>query len=366
MNRTQLLTAKSLLAGAVLASPFLLSFERAGDKVTFAPAEGKQLTKSFVLEQNFNVDDMSMAMNGEDFPMEMEMDMEMTQTVTVTDTYEGMADGKPSKLIREYKEGSMDMNVDVKVAVMGQNQDQSQEMEGTSQLKDKKVVFTWNDEKGEYEIKFHEDSAGEPELLGELLEDMDLRGLLPEAGKEVSVDDEWTPRKDIVADIFAAGGNLQWEIEGGDVDSAMGGGPDPEMMSNLRALLSDSIDGDLRCKYTGTKEVDGKTFQRIEVTLDIKSVADLLEYVQAAMEETELPPGASMPEIGQMEMTTEMDGKGVLLWDSSAGVMHSFTYEGRLAMAMEMSMTMDAMGQEMEMEMSMEMSGDMKLEVTTE
>ena len=364
MKINQALTAKALLATALVASPFLLSFEPAGDKVVFAPAEGTNLTKTFNLVQNFNVDDMSMSMNGEEFPMEMEMDMQMKQVVTVSDTYDKMDSGKPTQLTREYKDGTLEMDVDVKIAVMGQNQDQSETMEGVTNLKDKKVVFKWNDEKGEYETKFHEETEGDAELLTDLIENMDLRGLLPEAGKEVAVDDEWTPENEVIADIFAAGGNLKWEIEGASA-AAMGGGPDPEMMSNLRALLSDTIEGDMRCIYRGTKEVDGKPYQRIEVVIEVKSTADMLEYVEAAMEEAEMPEGATMPEVTQMDMVTELEGKGELLWNAEAGVMHSFNYEGSLSMEMEMAMSMDAMGQSMEMEMAMEMSGDMKLEVTT-
>lgn len=349
-----------LLAGLALASPLLFAFDPTADKVAFTPAEGTSLTKTFKLSQDFALDDMSMQMNGEDMPMEMEMSMKLTQTTAVTDTYDKLAEGKPAKLTRLYKDASMEMQVESKTSAMGQNSEQDAKGEGTSKLKDKIVTFTWDADSGAYTKKYDEEAKGEDEWLPSLVEDMDLRGLLPD--KEVSVDDEWTADNAIVADLFAAGGNWQWNVEMEGVDSP--GGPSPEMMTDLRELLGDSLDGDVTCKFVGSKEVDGVSYLAINVTIKIGSKTDMAEFMTDQMSKAEVPEGVTI-EVSKMDMDTTMEGKGTLLWDGKAGLMHSFEYEGEFTMIMDMGMDIDAFGQQMKNDMHMEMSGDMKLDVST-
>ncbi len=354
-------TKHILLSSLALATPLLLSMDPRGDSVTFAPSEGTNSTKTFTLSQEFELDDMTMSMNGNDMGMEMEMNVTTSQSITVADTYAKMDGSKPTKLTRAFTDGNIALNTESAMSVMGQEQDMDASGEGTSNLNDLTVIFSWDEEKGEYNTAYDEESEGEAEWLTGLTEDMDLRGFLPSG--EVSVDDEWTAEFSVLAATFAPGGNMQWDIEMEGAEGA-GGGPDAEMMANLGEMLEDSVEGEVKCKYLGTKDVDGGSYQAIEITVNIDSITDMSEMVMDGMSEQEMPEGVEI-EVGQADMELHLEGKGTLMWNAKSGTVHSFSYTGETGMVMDMLMEINAMGQEMENEMHMEMSGEMTLEVVT-
>ncbi|MFT4647447.1 MAG: hypothetical protein ACI9X4_000659 [Glaciecola sp.] len=353
-------TKHILISGLALATPFLLSMDPRGDSVTFAPAEGSSISKTFTLTHGFELDDMAMLMNGNDMGMEMEMNVQSSQTITVADTYSKMDGATPTMLTRTYSDGAMELITESAVSAMGTDQNNDATGEGGSHLNDLTVIFSWDEEKEEYNKAFGEESEGEAEWLTDLHEDMDLRGFLPVG--EVSVDDEWIADSNVLIPTFAPGGNLQWDVIMDGEESA--GGPDAEMMSNLGGMLEDAIEGEVKCKYVGKKEMDGVEYLTIEITINIDTVTDMIEAVQAGMAEQDIPEGVEI-EVSRMDMELHMEGKGTLMWNAKAGVVHSFSYAGESAMVMDMDMDINAMGNEMENSMHMEMSGEMSLEITT-
>jgi hypothetical protein len=353
-------TKHILISGLALATPLLLSMDPRGDSVAFAPAEGSSISKTFTLTHGFELDDMTMSMNGNDMGMEMEMSVQSTQTITVSDTYSKMDGATPTKLTRTYTDGTMELVTESAVSAMGTEQNNDATGEGDSKLNDMTVIFSWDEEKAQYNKAFDEESEGEAAWLTDLSEDMDLRGFLPTG--EVSVDDEWIADSSVLIPTFAPGGNLQWDLVMDGEASA--GGPDAEMMSNLGGMLEDAIEGEVKCKYVGKKEMDGVEYLTIEITINIDTVTDMIEVVQAGMAEQEIPEGVEI-EVSRMDMELHMEGKGTLMWNAKAGVVHSFSYTGESAMVMDMDMDINAMGNEMENSMHMEMAGEMALEVTT-
>ncbi|MCP5022672.1 MAG: hypothetical protein GY930_12970 [bacterium] len=353
-------TKHLLLSTLALATPLLLSMGPRGDNVAFAPAEGAGITKTFVLNQNFELDDVNMSMNGEDMGMEMEMSVTTTQTISVADTYSKMEGAKPIKLTRTFKDGNTEISTEANAAGMGQNQNMDASGEGASKLNDLTVIFSWDEEESEYTKAYDEESEGEAEWLTDLTEDTDLRGLLPT--EDVSVDDEWVADSSVLVSIFAPGGNLQWDME---IEGKQGaGGPDAEMMSNLGSMLEESLEGEVKCKYVGKKDADGKSMLAIEVTVDIDSITDMTEMVEEGMADQDLPESVEI-EVARMDMELHMEGKGVLLWNAETGLVHSFKYTGETGMIIDMDMNINAMGNEVENSMHMEMSGEMELNVTT-
>ena len=99
---------------------------------------------------------MAMTMNGEPSPMmpDIEMSMEMVATTTVTDEYVALAAGQPKKLSRSYDAVGSELEMDVVINMMGEEESQSPNGSGTSELEGSTVIFTWNDEDGEYELSF--------------------------------------------------------------------------------------------------------------------------------------------------------------------------------------------------------------------
>ena len=253
----------------------------------------------------------------------------------------------------------MEMSGETEMKAAGMGESSSIDGTGTSALKGKKVHFTWDAENGQYTKKFDEETQGEESHLDGLIEDTDLRGLLPE--KAVSTGAEWTAKNAVVLELFSAGGNWQWALEGLDA-SGMGGGPDAEMMSDMRLVLGESMQGTVTCRYEGMKEKDGTQYMAIAVEIEIDSENDLTEHVNDAMESADTPVPITATSV---VMSMVIEGKGTLYWDGEAGHMYAFDYKGDFEMNMEMAMSVEQGGTQ-EIEMSMDMDGTMNLGVETE
>ena len=341
---------------ATCASPLLLASGLPREKVSFAPGEGVSLTKTFSVEGKLELDEMEVLMNGEANPMMPSMEMSMTwdQAIKIADQYVKLGDGRPAELTRHFEDIAQEIDMEMSMEMMGQTNDQNAKGTGTSDLEGKTITFHWDEGSEEYAASFAEGTEGEEDLLEGLIEDMDLRMLLP--ADEVAEGDEWDIPTSALVDLFAPGGDLKWdvEMEGGDAMS-MGGG-DPETMSNLRDMFGESVKGTATARYAGTRSVDGTsgTFAVIELKIDIESANDLTEKIEEAMAES-LPEGVDVS-LESVDMEFTFAGGGELVWDLRGGHMKSLAIEGDVTIGMDMAMTMNV-GEEMSMEMSMQMSG---------
>lgn len=364
-RHTDPMTSPKTYAALALAcaAPALLAFGPKADSIAFAPSEGASVTKTFTSVMEFSMDEMDMLMNGQENPMmpSMEMDMVMTQSVTVSDTYGAMEGRRPKQVTRTFDAVANDIEMDMTVDAMGQVDEQSATGTGGSPLEGASVTFTWDADAGEYTKAFAEGTEGEAEHLEGLVEDMDLRGLLPSG--EVSEGDEWDiPLRGLV-DILAPGGNLLVEVEM-DGQASAGGGPDPAMFSNVRDMLGDLLEGSATGKYVGSRDVDGVKLAVIELDIEIDTANDMSEFFEEMMAD-QIPAEIDMS-LDRVDVEFALESSGELLWNMSGGHVHSMTLEGESAVSMEMEMGMNAGGQAMNMEMSMEMSGTLKNMVETE
>lgn len=349
----------TFLATALVALP-LAAFRPAAEKISFAPAEGATVTKTFTNTMSFGLDDMSMLMNGEENPMmpEIEMEMDVVQTVKVTDEYPKMGEGRPQVVKRTFDEISSEMNMDMTVEAMGQTQEESPTGSGSSDLEGETVTFTWDAEAGEYKVAFAEE-AGDEELLANLVEDMDLRGLLPSG--EVSVGDSWDIPLINLVDLLAPGGDLKVDME---MDGEDMGGPPPEMMSNVREMFGDMLDGEARATFKEMREIEGARMAVIDLDVTVDTARDMSEFIEELMGE-EMPEGMEFT-LDRVDVEFALEATGEMLWNLGGGHVHSLAMEGDSAVAIDMEMGMDFGGQSMTMEMNMEMSGTMKTTVETE
>lgn len=348
---------------AICASPLLLASGLPLDKVSFTPAEGSTLTKTFKLEGKFEMDDMQVLLNGEENEMmpSIEMSMGWDQLIEVSDKYGKVEGGRPAKLTRTYKDISQDMKMEMSMEMMGQAQDQDMTGSGESKLEGKTVNFAWDDGAEEYAATFAEGSEGDEDLLAGLTEDMDLRLLLPT--EEVSDGAEWDIAPAKLVDLFAPGGDLKWDISmNGEQAMSMGPG-NPEMMSDMRDMLGEAVRGTATGHYSGMREIDGTKYGVIGIAIDIQSSNDLSDKFKEMMGD-QLPQGVDV-DIENIDMDFTFEGSGELLWDVAAGHVHSFELSGDVTLAMDMAMSMNV-GQEMRMEMSMDMSGTIKQKVAVE
>lgn len=352
------LKSAAALSIPTLALSLLVGFSGSSvDKVAFTPAEGATVTKTFTVNTELDIDDMTALMNGGPSPMpEMEMSMAMTQSVTVTDEYLAVADGQPAKLARTYDAIGTDLEMDINAG----GQAQAPSGTGSSPLEGSTVVFSWNGETESYDTAFAEGEEGDDEMLAGLIEDMDLRGLLP--SDEVAEGESYDIDVAAFADVISPGGDLKIEME---IDGETGGsGMDPEMMTNFRKFFEEMIEGSATGKYVGTRDVDGVKVAVIELEVEINGSADMSDMAAESMGE-EMPEGVEM-NIDRMDVEMTYEGTGELHWNMAKGVIHGLSINAEMEMNMDMAMGIAMGGQEMEISMEMAMSGAVENTVTTE
>ncbi len=354
---------RNLIIGALAATvPALIAFQPTNTKLTFAPDAGSSLTKSFTNSMEFALDDMSMLMDGEENPMmpQIELDMAMEASITVTDTYDSVSSGRPGRLTRSFDEIATEMDLAMVVDAMGQVQEENPTGSATSDLEGETVVFTWDDDEDDYIVSYPEDEEGDEDLLENLMEDMDLRAILP--ADEVSEGDSWDIPLITMIDILAPGGDLKLDIEMDGQD--VGEGAPPELMMDFRAMLSEMLDGDATATFKGITEVDGVSLAEIEIEIEIEAAKDMSEMIEELVGE-QMPEGLEL-DLDHVNLEFAYEASGSCMWNVAGGHAQSMSLEGEAAMAMDMEMAMDFGGQAMTMEMSMEMSGEIVSEMEAE
>ncbi|MEM1448451.1 MAG: hypothetical protein AAF726_00435 [Planctomycetota bacterium] len=346
---------------AALAVPGLLAFSGTADKISFSPTAGSSVVKTFTSTTTMELDDMGMTMNGEPSPMtpDMEMSMEIVNTITVTDEYGATSEGRPASLSRTYDAIGAEMEMDVVVNMMGNEDSQSPSGSGSSELEGTTVVFKWNGDSGEYDIAFAEGEEGDEDLLENLAEDMDLRGLLP--SEDIAAGDGYDIELTSLIDVLAPGGDLKMDMEV-DGESAMGG-PDPAMMSDFRRFFEDMLEGKASGKFTGTRDAGGVQVAVIEIEIEIDASADMADMASELMGGEEMPAEVS---IDRLDIQMTYEGAGELLWNMSKGHVHGLDLKADISIGMDMAMAMDMGGQSMDLGMEMAMSGTLASKVATE
>jgi hypothetical protein len=220
-----------------------------------------------------------------------------------------------------------------------------------SELAGKKVVFTWNTDKLEYDKAFDPEEE-KVELLKELAEDMDFRALLPEG--EVKEGDTWKPDVSKVRYVFSPGGSLALKPENADEASMQMGSED---ISALSSAMGESLEGEVLAKLVGVKDVDGVSCATIHLTFKVHSATDMTEQARKMIEKNELPPGVESLEIDHLDLEFKFEGEGDLVWDVAGGHFKSFDLSGESSIKSEQGMKLAVAGKAMELTETREMSG---------
>lgn len=352
---------KFLLIAPLIAAPALLAFRTAPAKVAFAPAEGSVVTKTFESVVELTLDQMSMTLNGGESPMMPDMDMSMTSKlkVMVTDEYVALRENAPKTLRRTFDELANSMSMSMQVEMMGNSNNSDKTVDSESELEGKTVVFTWNEDEGKYTKRFDPEGDDAEQLEG-VLEDMDLRALLPKG--EVAEGDTWNIDVKGLLPILSPGGDLKLlPTETGDMMD--GGMPGVGSMSDW---IGELLEGEATGTFSGMREIDGVNVAVIKIEVDIESARDMTEIVLAALEDAEMPPEMQM-EFEHVDVEFELEGEGELLWDPAAGRARSFHMSGPTGVTMDMGMSIEVPGQgNMAIEQVMEMTGTSNIKVAFE
>jgi hypothetical protein len=342
----------------------LLSFSGAADRVAFAPEKGLTLKRTVENRMTMDLEDMTLDLDGQDMTAMMgglpEMSFTTTMNVVVSDEYVEVAEGRPAKLKRTFDTIGANTVVDVSMAGEGE----SNETPTTSDLEGGTVLFTWDEEKGEFVASWaNEGETRDAELLEGLEEDMDLRAFIP--GRDLEPGESWDIDPIALGALLFPGGDLGMkgeEAEDMEMDMSQFEDMFTEMLTQYEDALAGLLDGERKATYEGMREVDGRTLAVISFKIDTDGSMDMSSMIADAIDKigeiTEMPAEVDM-QIGAANLTMAFDGTGQLLWNPRRGTFESLTIEVDMTMGMELSMDIDAQGEAHSVDMTMEMAGDM-------
>jgi hypothetical protein len=336
----------------LLAVPALLAFSTLGQGIEYTPREGLVLTKHLTQSDETQLDEISVSVNGQEQDPDMvAMDQSISSSLEVIliDEYGPLTDGRPARLKRTYDTITSGTTMEMSHPMMG---DQTMTMTGESELEGEVVLFTWSADDGDYKVKFAEDAGSDEDLLEGLTEDTDLRGLLPTS--EVEEGATWEVDPSELRPVFAFGGALKLEMDGGDAEAM--GGMGTNDMPNPSDFIKD-LDGTVTAEFTGTRDEGGRNVAVIQLVISVNTANDMTEFFREAMEKSTEEMGMDM-EVNGFDIEFEFEGEALLLWDVAGGHLHSFEMNGETSMAMDMAMGMDMGGESMDFETSMLMVGN--------
>ena len=335
-----------------LAIPAAFAFAIPGDEVRFTPADGLTISKTFATTVELTLDEMRMVMNGEEqdsSAMGLEMSMSNESEYTWTDTYSRVKEGRAQQLERSFTKLS---NVTSTAQSNQFTGSQDFDISSESELEGMTILFQWDGEEEAYVATFPEGEEGDADLLIDLEEDTDLRGLLPTGA--VSEGDTWSVDSAFLMHLMGPGGNLKLAPNEADLPEGMGQNPGADL--SFSDMLGE-VEGDIECEYMGTREVEGRMLARIKVSIDITSANDLTEMIKEKMDEIDMGDQGVEMDFQSADVELAVEGEGELLWDLKAGHFVSFELSGDMEQTMDMAMAMATPMGDMDIEQSIIMSG---------
>ena len=310
--------------------------------IRFAPEEGLSLTKTFATSTSAELDDMTFEMGGEELelPEIPEINIRSTETIVFEDTYDAVADGRPTQLTRAFSELDRSRN-ETFPGEGGELTDN--DIEETSELTDTVVVFTWDEDDEEYTAAFDEDADGDEELLEGLWCDADVLGFLPDG--EVEEGDTWEVDVEHYTIFFSPSGDLTFLDQDGN-----------SSRDEIDEEIEESLDGEIECELESVE--DGLAM--ISVTIEVEGSGDT---------EQELEGDGEMVDGGTATRAVEVESEyeGTLVWDLRAGHMVSFELVGESEVSISEGVTLDiTTGDTFEQVQTMYFTSETEIEVTFE
>lgn len=306
-----------VLTSLLLASTLIPTLRPTGDRLAWEPSEGIQLQRTIHTSVESVTDHALLVMDGDEQDVGSGMERSTQRTIEITDTFgPPSATSGPSSLQRTFDTVTQELDstgAPEGVQVRG-GQGGSGLLEGLT------VGFTLDEETGDYEAAWADDSEGKGEWLEGLHADMDGAAFLP--GDAVSAGDSWE------IDLAAAG-ELLWP--GGELFVDDGPGADnPDVPEGGIVILVpsardvrrlDELEGSLIAKYAGQREVDGRSVGVIELELELEGELDIADHLQ------EDSPIDQVFDSAVLGLTYE--GSGELHWDLEGHHMASLAFEAR-------------------------------------
>ncbi|HKX46567.1 MAG TPA: hypothetical protein VJP77_07680 [Planctomycetota bacterium] len=333
--------------------------------LAWGPEAGASVTKTFEVDASYDLEDLSLVVAGQDvgeFIGTPEMTFSTLTKVVLADEYSAVGEGRPTKLVRTFEE--LENTFTMSVVVMEESSDE--EGESASELEGATVVFTWDPETSEYRVAYPEETAGDVALLEDLVEDTDLRGLLPTEAVEEGA--TWTFEARALEALLMPSGDLRWMPEGMDAADVeelqvlMEG-----LLEGFEDLLDELLVGERTATFAGTREVDGVRCAVVDLAVTIDSAVDLSGLLQELVEKAvsmqeEVPEDFSFS-IDTADIALAVTAEGELLWDVAAGLPHSLTMTGDVNVSFELVASATGDSENVDVDLAADLAGTMDAKV---
>lgn len=264
-----------------------------GDEVdlSYAPEAGTRLKRVFVAEAEYHLADMTASVDGEPLERTGELPEESSrfvERIAVTDLVEGVEEGRPTELVRTFDELSQEDAMEAG----------EEEVSGSlsSDLEGRAVRFTYDADEERYGVAAADDQELEEEVAARLLEDMDLRRVLPDAPVEPGA--EWELDPELYLAFMWPSGLLGFHAEGED--------PSGDEVSQQTI---ERLEGSGTARLEEVRDEDGTRVAVVSIELEITTGS---ESVDPADEEQGRPEVRS-----EVEIERTLTGK--ILWDLDHG-----------------------------------------------
>lgn len=319
-----------ILGAAALPALFLVD-----DRPAFKAKAETTWTKTFTEKSTFVLDSMVQTIDGQEVAgMDIGMEGTTSREVVVVDECLAAEDGRATKTRRVFD--SISGELEMSAETMGMAEDY--ELTLSSPLTEQPLRCDWNEDRGEYEFRFDdEDARGDSALLERLIEDTDLKLLLPQ--EEVEEGDSWTVDLEEGQALFAPGGFAPMQL-----DELPEGGFEMLEPSDVAivamvglAECCREMKGELTASWKDTDIEGDHRIAEIELELEVELTGDLAE------EYTRVLTDAGFPERDDMvfDCLAELEGEGTLLWDLDAGHFVSLELECETIFTLELGWMMD-------------------------
>lgn len=310
--------------------------------IEWKPKAGSEFERTFALDTRLELEKRVLSIDGE--PTDDGEDEEFairshaTESYVFVDELSSVVKSRPAKLVRRFE--SLAQSDETSVESGGESESAVTKFE--SALEGRSVRFTWDDECGEYEREFvlakdEKGSATDEELLAGLVEDLDLRGMLPKAPVEPG--DTWDVDVRALDRLFRPGGDLHLLASDDE-----GEGQDFER--HIDAAIDATLKGSVTAKFASVREVDGRKCAVIAIEGRSTANGDFDD-----------------DELGGVTIELSSEAEGEIVWDVAAGHVVSASLEAAVRTRYVRKLEFDLEGETTHFEDDMTFAGTTKVEL---
>lgn len=306
------------------------------DAPHFAPAAKTVLEKTITADMKLDSTGFERSVGDRVIPAEMlgtlRLSMHEASKYVVTDRYMKCADGRVLELDRTFDE--LTKTTHEISQFPGQEEEKDEEKAEESDLEGKTVHFAWNKKSDKYDTSF----AGEEsnaDLLKDLEQDLDFRGLLPSDDKAVG--STWKVEAKAFGEFLSLGGDLHFHEAGKEEK------PDGHELSKQ---FDENFTGELEVTFEKVAETDGHHIAFITV--------------KGAPKTHGTDHGK-----GNLDFHLVFDLDGTLEWDMDANHIHALDATAKTELTLGVDQKQMIGEQEHTIHTKIELAGDFRLEVAT-